>query len=248
MTNEPSRHPRIRFGCYFCLVFLAVELSFNFMRRYRRGSNAVNKRMQMIEGGMDRQLVTSQLRKSQTGHFAHWPGIFGRIANGIEKTVIASGVAMPAQQIMLLMLLVSAGSALVTIIGAAYAGYSLTLGLAQLALMLACVLALLSRCLSIENGGAPDQENAGAVSGRVGYFCAGPQIGPSCFIGTGFAHQEMEDPLAANLGWSLTKWPMVPICAMRCKPWQTAGAWKISKCLLCRCQSRMKPEEILPRF
>ena len=118
----------------FVAVFITAELAISAWRRRSSGTRAVNKRMRMIEGGMDREIVTSQLRKSQPLEFASGYGFVGKMLQSIQQSVIASGVAMPAHQIMLAMALGSALITVIVIIGGAVAGYAVNFGMVQMAL------------------------------------------------------------------------------------------------------------------
>ena len=63
----------------FVSVFVIAEFGISAWRQKTKGTSAVNKRMRMIEGGMDREIVTSRLRKSQPLKFASGIGILSRM-------------------------------------------------------------------------------------------------------------------------------------------------------------------------
>src|SRR3982751_5186311 len=119
----------------FATVFLLSEFAIGFFRRHRKGATAINKRLRMIEGGMDREIVTSHLRKSQPTNFANLPEFIGAPLRRIQRSVIASGVALPAHQIMLAMALASAVVSVFILIVAALSGYTISLGVVQLAVI-----------------------------------------------------------------------------------------------------------------
>jgi tight adherence protein B len=185
----------------FAAVFLISEQLISLFRQRRQGINAINKRLQMIEGGIDRALVSSRLRKSQQDTFTDMPGIFGRIGRGIERSVIASGVSMPAHQIMIAMAAASGIVAALVMIGAAVAGYTMNLGLIQLSLVLGvCVgggipLIVLSR---LANGRRKKMQEQFPVS--LDIFVRGLRSGHPISSALDLLTKEMEDPIGSEFG------------------------------------------------
>ena len=185
----------------FVAVFLLAELAISAWRRRSTGKRAVNKRLRMIEGGMDRELVTSKLRKSQPLEFANGNGIIGKGLQSIQQSVIASGVALPANQIMLAMALASALIAVLVIIGAAVAGYSVNLGSIQLALVvglsigLGIPLIILSRKASKRRQKMQEQFPV-----ALDIFIRGLRSGHPVSSALDLLTKEMEDPLGSEFG------------------------------------------------
>ena len=185
----------------FATVFLLSEVTISYMRRHRKGSTAINKRLKMIEGGMDRDYVVSELRKSQPNRFNGLPEPFGRIMRGIERSVIASGILMPAHQIMLGMLLGSAAvSALILVIGAV-SGYTINLGMVQLAIALGVAfgigipLMILSRMASRRRKRMQEQFPV-----ALDIFVRGLKAGHPISSALDLLTKEMEDPIGSEFG------------------------------------------------
>jgi tight adherence protein B len=182
-------------------VFLISEQLISLIRQRRQGTNAINKRLQMIEGGIDRTLVTSRLRKSQQGTFTDMPGIVGRMGRAIERSVIASGIAMPAHQIMIGMVASSGIVAALVMIGAAVAGYVMNLGLIQLALALGLSvgggipLIILSR---MANGRRKKMQEQFPVA--LDIFVRGLRSGHPISSALDLLTKEMEDPIGSEFG------------------------------------------------
>lgn len=185
----------------FVTVFILAELVISAWRRRSSGARAVNKRLRMIEGGMDREIVTSKLRKSQPFEFASGYGFVGRMLQNIQQSVIASGVAMPAHQIMLAM---AFGSALITvlvIIGAAFVGYSINFGVVQMALVIGLCIGLgipligLSRMASKRRQKMQEQFPV-----ALDIFVRGLRSGHPVPSALDLLTKEMEDPLGSEFG------------------------------------------------
>lgn len=185
----------------FATVFLLSEQLFSFLRQRRQGATAINKRLQMIEGGVDRDLVTSRLRKSQQGTFDNLPGVIGRMGRALERSVIASGVAMPAHQILIAMVAASGIAAALVMISAAIAGYALNLGLIQLALVIGICLGtgvplmILSR---IANGRKKQMQEQFPVA--LDIFVRGLRSGHPISSALDLLTKEMQDPLGSEFG------------------------------------------------
>jgi tight adherence protein B len=185
----------------FAAVFLISEQLVSIIRQRRQGANAINKRLQMIEGGIDRERVTSRLRKSQQGTFDNWPGIFGRMGRALERSVIASGIAMPAHQILIAMVAASGIAAALVMIGAAIAGYALNLGLIQLAIVVgiclgtAVPLIILSRMANMRRKRMQEQFPV-----ALDIFVRGLRSGHPISSALDLLTKEMEDPLGSEFG------------------------------------------------
>lgn len=111
----------------FAATLLAVEGVLGWLRSRRGTERAVNKRLRMIGSGIDRSRVMSRLRRDVSEN-ADVPGPLGTFLRRIERTLHGAGLAMPARQVLLIMLAVVA-ALFAGIAGfAAYAGYVLTAG------------------------------------------------------------------------------------------------------------------------
>jgi tight adherence protein B len=185
----------------FASVFLISEQLISLIRQRRQGANAINKRLQMIEGGVDRKLVTSRLRKSQQGTFNNLPGIIGRTGRTLERSVIASGIAMPAHQILIAMVAFSGIFAALVMVGAAISGYAMNLGLIQLALIVGVSvgtgipLIILSR---MANGRSKKMQEQFPVA--LDIFVRGLRSGHPISSALDLLTREMEDPIGSEFG------------------------------------------------
>lgn len=185
----------------FAAVFLIAEQLISLLRQRRQGANAINKRLRMIEGGVDRDIVSSRLRKSQQGTFDNVPGLPGRIGRAVERAVIASGVAMPAHQIMIAMAAASGIAGALVMVGAAIAGYAINIGLVQLALAFGFGLGvgvpmlLLSR---MANGRRKKMQEQFPVA--LDIFVRGLRSGHPISSALDLLTKEMEDPIGSEFG------------------------------------------------
>jgi tight adherence protein B len=185
----------------FASVFIVAELAISYWRRSHQGTRSVNKRLRMIEGGMDRELVTSHLRKSQIGNYDTLPKLLGNMVKSIEQSVIASGVAMPAQQIMLAMALASSALTLLLIGGAAIAGYTINLGLVQLSLVLGfCIGAAIPLMVLSRMGARRKKKMQEQFPVSLDIFIRGLRSGHPIPSALDLLTKEMEDPIGSEYG------------------------------------------------
>ncbi len=185
----------------FAAVFLLAEQMISLVRQRRQGATAINKRLQMIEGGVDREMVTSRLRKSQQGTFQNVPGIFGKIGRSVERSVIASGVSMPAIQIIFAMAAATGIVAALVMIGAAVSGYAMNLGLIQLAIVMGVAvgtgipLIILSRMANARRKKMQEQFPV-----ALDIFVRGLRSGHPISSALELLTKEMEDPIGSEFG------------------------------------------------
>lgn len=185
----------------FASVFLVSERVIATLRQRQRGSRAINKRLKLIEGGLDRELVTSRLRKSAPGSFADMAGIIGRIGRAIERSVIASGIPMAPHQIMLGMAIGSTAVAGLIMLGAGIAGFAIGLGVVQLSIALglcfgaAIPMIILSHMASKRNKRMQEQFPV-----ALDIFVRGLRSGHPIASALDLLTKEMEDPLGTEFG------------------------------------------------
>lgn len=185
----------------FAAVFLISERLIATMRQRQSGSRAINKRLKMIEGGLDRDIIASRLRKSAPGSFTNMPGIFGRMGRSVEQAVVASGVPLPPHQIMLGMAIASVVFAGIILFGAGFAGYPIGLGTLQLGIVLglcfglALPMMILSRMASNRTKRMQEQFPV-----ALDVFVRGLKSGHPIASALDLLTKEMEDPLGTEFG------------------------------------------------
>lgn len=185
----------------FASVFLVSERVIAMLRQRQRGSRAINKRLKLIEGGLDREIVTSRLRKSAPGSFTDMPGLVGKAGRSIERAVVASGIPLPPHQIMLGMAIASTVFVGLILLGAGVAGYSIGIGTVQLALVLGLCfgagipLIILSHMASKRIKRMQEQFPV-----ALDIFVRGLRSGHPIASALDLLTKEMEDPLGTEFG------------------------------------------------
>lgn len=111
----------------FAATMLAVEGTISWLRSRRGTERAVNKRLAMIATGFDRGDILSTLRRD-TSDMSNIPGAIGTILRRIERTLHGTGLALPARQLFLIMIVAVVMIFVLIASLAAFSGYSLTSG------------------------------------------------------------------------------------------------------------------------
>jgi tight adherence protein B len=185
----------------FASVFLASEATVNWMRA-RSGSNrAVNKRLKMMESGLDREAVLSKLRRLTESNFDFLPFGLASLGHRFERILQSSGINMPVQSMFFLMLTVTGLVFATTLFGAVAAGYSVSSGIAQLAIVFSAVMGIgvplivLTR-LSDRRRAKMQQQFPVALDVFVRGLRAGHPISAALNLLT----TEMQDPIGSEFG------------------------------------------------
>lgn len=185
----------------FAAVFLTVETVLRVVRARSGSSRAINRRLKMIEGGLDRAEIVSRLRKQGTSAVSQLPWPIGALAGHIERTVQASGLQMQGRQVFLLMMAATAIVFATIVLGAGFAGFGLTFGTVQLALALALSIGialpmmLLSRLA--QNRRKKMQEQFPVA---LDIFIRGLRSGHPIASAIDLLTNEMEDPIGSEFG------------------------------------------------
>lgn len=112
----------------FAAVFLVVQVSATSYAKNRTYRGEVNKRLQMISSGQDREVVVGKLIKNRPTGGPNLPMFLGGMADKLERNIFASGIPFTLGQVMLFMGLGFAGAFLTTMLGIAFAGFGINFG------------------------------------------------------------------------------------------------------------------------
>ena len=185
----------------FASVFLAAEATVSWIRSSSGSSRAVNKRLKMMASGLDRGEVLSRLRRSTGSNFDLLPFGLGSLARRFERILQSSGIKMPVRNILFLMF---AGTGLIfaiTLFGSVMGGYSVTVGIAQLAIIFSAVMGIgvplvVFTRLSDQRRAKMQQQFPVALDVFVRGLRAGHPISAALDLLT----TEMQDPIGSEFG------------------------------------------------
>lgn len=126
----------------FAAVFLGAQLAATSLARSRSHRGAVNKRLEMIAAGRDREEIIGQLIKNRPKGMPDLPEMFDGMVMGLQRMVFQSGINLTLGQLLLFMGLGFVGVFLLTIFGLALFGYAVGVGSALLSLFFALAAAI----------------------------------------------------------------------------------------------------------
>lgn len=78
----------------FVAVILAVEGLVNWIHRNRTEGRTINKRLQMIARGIDRDEIRTRLRRDVRGRGPAQPGLLGKVVGAVDRMTIGSKLKM----------------------------------------------------------------------------------------------------------------------------------------------------------
>ena len=130
---------------FLLAIFVAVFLLAQFLTRAaaeRRGySRAVNRRMDLIQSGADRDEVVAQLLKNSPRAFPHLPPIIRGLVENFQRAVFASAIPLGMGQVAMIMAVAGLFIFAIVILVAAGFGAGIGFGVIQLAFLVALSLA-----------------------------------------------------------------------------------------------------------
>lgn len=112
----------------FAAVFLAAQFAASSYASSRSHRSAINKRLQMISAGRDREEIIGHLIKNRPKGAPELPAIFDGMVMGLQRNVFTSGISLTVGQVMLFMALGTVAAFLLSVFGLAFVGYAVSLG------------------------------------------------------------------------------------------------------------------------
>ncbi|SNT12862.1 tight adherence protein B [Sphingopyxis indica] len=162
---------------------------------------AVNKRLRLIESGVDRDMVVAMLRKEVPRGLASAPPWLSRWMKSFRRTLNAANIRASELQVAAYMAVGAAAVACLIIVGAALSGFQITLGVVQLAFAIAVVLAFLLPWMVI--GRLADARRRRMESQfpiALDIFVRGLRSGHPIPTALQLLTEEMDDPVGSEFG------------------------------------------------
>jgi tight adherence protein B len=185
----------------FATIFLVTQLLFATVLRGRLESVAVNRRLKMIAGGAEREVVIASLRKNSPRYDENYPPIVRNVLNHFRRMLLASGLNISMWQVMLMMAgLVFAITVLLMFV-ARSAKIPLTLGVMEIILTFGVALAVavpmfILNFMAQRRRRKVEQQFPIALDIFVRALRSGHPIASAIQLLT----EEMEDPIGSEFG------------------------------------------------
>ncbi|MGN7932782.1 type II secretion system F family protein [Sphingopyxis sp. 22461] len=185
----------------FALIVLVVQFLGSALVERRGKRRAVNKRLQLISGGMDRQEVTSLLRKDVTRGLANAPPWIAERLRSFRRMLNAANIRRSELQVMGLMLVGAVAIAFFILVIAGISGFPLTFGVVQLALAIGFALAFAFPMMIISRmADARRRRMERQFPIALDIFVRGLRSGHPIPAAIELLTEEMDDPIGSEFG------------------------------------------------
>lgn len=185
----------------FALVVLVAQFAGTVLVQRRGKSRAVNRRLQLLDKGIDRERVTSLLRKDISHGLAGAPAWVSALLASFRRTLNAANIQRSEVQVLGFMLVGAVAIAFLILVAAGTSGVPLTLGTTQLALAigLTVAVALPSMLISrLADRRRRRMENQFPIA--LDIFVRGLRSGHPIPSALELLTQEMDDPIGSEFG------------------------------------------------
>lgn len=185
----------------FALVVLVAQFAGTVLVQRRGKSRAVNRRLQLLDKGIDRERVTSLLRKDISRGLAGAPAWVSALLASFRRTLNAANIQRSEVQVLGFMLVGAVAIAFLILVAAGTSGVPLTLGTTQLAFAigLTVAVALPSMVISrLADRRRRRMENQFPIA--LDIFVRGLRSGHPIPSALELLTQEMDDPIGSEFG------------------------------------------------
>lgn len=185
----------------FALVVLVVQFLGSVLVEGRGKRRAVNKRLQLISSGMDREDVTSLLRKDMSKGLANAPPWLAERLRSFRRMLNAANIRRSEMQVLGLMLVGAVAITFLILVIAGFWGFQLTLGAAQLAFAVGFTVAFALPMMVISrmaDARRRRMENQFPIA--LDIFVRGLRSGHPIPAAIELLTEEMDDPIGSEFG------------------------------------------------
>jgi len=185
----------------FALIVLLTQFFGAMVVQGQGKRRAVNRRLQLINSGMDREAVTSLLRKDLSRGIANAPPWVADRLKSFRRMLNAANIKRPEVQVFGLMLVGAIAIAFLILVIAGTSGFPLTLGTAQLALSIGLTLALAVPLMVISRmADARRRRMESQFPIALDIFVRGLRSGHPIPAALDLLTKEMDDPIGSEFG------------------------------------------------
>lgn len=185
----------------FAGVFIVTQVAATSFARNQSHRGAINKRLQMIGSGQDREDIVGQLIKNRPRDYRDLPEFFSGLINSFERMVFAANIPFTVPQLAVGMGIGLAGTFLLALMVTAISGWALSPGVIVIVAVFSIALALfvplmvLSR-LAQSRRKRIEQQFPIALDIFVRALRSGHPVASAIDLIT----NEMEDPIGSEFG------------------------------------------------
>lgn len=185
----------------FALVVLLAQFFGTIIVQRRGKSRAVNRRLMLLDQGIDRERVTSLLRKNVPRGLAGAPAWVSKLLASFRRTLNAANIQRSEVQVLGFMLVGAVAIAFLILVVAGTSGVPLTLGTAQLAFAIGLTISVALPSMVISR--LADRRRRRMESQfpiALDIFVRGLRSGHPIPSALDLLTQEMDDPIGSEFG------------------------------------------------
>lgn len=185
----------------FVAVFIVAQMIARAAALRSSQASAVNRRMNMIESGADRDQLIEQLLKNSPKKQSHLPPIVSGIVESFQRAVFASAVPYSTSTLSMIMLIAGLVIFTLVLLGAAGLGASLGMGIIWIALLIAVAIAFVLPFLILQRIAASRRKKVEKqFPVALDIFVRALRSGHPVASAIDLLTKEMEDPIGTEFG------------------------------------------------
>lgn len=185
----------------FAVVFLISSVGLDALSQRQTQKSAINKRLEMIGRGIDRDEVLGELIKRRPQGFDNLPEFARKWMVSFQRATFMSGIQMSFRTILILLVVASVALFVITLSVALLVGTTLTFGAIQIALMFAIALGAFVPILIIQRMAQSRRRTMEAqFPVALDIFVRALRTGHPVASAIDLLTTEMEDPIGSEFG------------------------------------------------
>ena len=185
----------------FAGVFLATQYIATSYAQNRSHRGAVNKRLEMISSGQDREEIIGQLIKNRPEGSANLPEFLDAVMLNLQRMVFTSGISLTATQLLFFMAVGTIGLFLVTVFSLAFIGAPVNIGSIILCLAFAAAVGIAIPMLIVSRmASARRKRMEHQFPIALDIFVRALRSGHPIASAIDLLTKEMEDPIGSEFG------------------------------------------------
>nr|WP_298930172.1 type II secretion system F family protein [uncultured Erythrobacter sp.] len=185
----------------FAAIFLLASVFLNEWQKRRVHTQAVNKRLEMIERGTNREAVVGELIKRRPAELSFLPQYIRQPLLSFQRLVFASGISMTYRTVLVLLAAASAALFFITLVVLVLSGIALSFGSIQLTLMFSIALGILVPVFILQRmAQAQRKKMEQQFPVALDIFVRALRTGHPVSSAIDLLTEEMEDPIGSEFG------------------------------------------------
>jgi tight adherence protein B len=196
--------PQIKLIILLMTFFSALmlgEAAFTWFRKRHTGARAINERLRLIAGGLDRGAILERLRRDNGNGAINWSGVLSGAGRKLDHVLRGAGSTFTPTHLLMLLLIVAALIFVVTIAGAVISGFTIKFGTLLMIAAFAAAAGLgLPLMILSRRADRRQQRLAEQFPLALDIFVRGLRAGHPVSAALDLLTEELSDPIGSEFG------------------------------------------------